>query len=248
MQAVARGRSGGPITRAGWRVPSGPQGYHADVAGEQVERPGAQPWVPAEPDPQALRETVQECRGCELYRDATQAVMGEGSSDAKLVLLGEQPGDREDRTGRPFVGPAGRVLDDALAEAGLDRTQVYTTNVVKHFRFRPSPRKQRIHQSPSRVHVTACGPWLVAEFSMLQPTGVVLLGATAGKAVYGSSFRVGEMRGTLVDWPATFPVSAPPEWVLPTTHPSAVLRAEEQRAEVYAGLVADLRIAAEALG
>jgi len=214
---------------------------------EQRDRPGAQGWVPARPSLTSIRAALPDCRGCELYQDATQAVMGEGPVKAGLVLLGEQPGDREDREGRPFVGPAGRVLDDALEDVGLDRNDVYVTNVVKHFRYKPGPGKRRMHESPGRVHVAACGPWLTAEFATLQPTGVVLLGATAGKAVYGSKFRVGEVRGTLVDWPESFEVTAPPEWVLPTTHPSAVLRADD-RGEAYAGLVADLRVAAEALG
>jgi uracil-DNA glycosylase family protein len=211
-----------------------------------VERPGAGRWVPERPTLPRLREAVGECRGCELYRDATQAVMGEGTRSARLVLLGEQPGDQEDRAGRPFVGPAGRVLDDALADAGIDRGEVYVTNVVKHFRYRPGPRKRRMHESPGRVHVTACGPWLAAELDVVRPTGAVLLGATAGKALYGSSFRVGDARGHLADWPASYPVKTPPEWVLATTHPSAVLRSND-RDSVYAGLVADLRVAADAL-
>jgi uracil-DNA glycosylase len=210
------------------------------------ERPGAQRWVPERPTIERLREAVQDCRGCELYRDATQAVMGRGRKGARLVLLGEQPGDREDQEGEPFVGPAGRVLDRALDEAGIASEDVYRTNVVKHFRWRSARGKQRIHQTPSQVHVAACGPWLVAEFSVLRPTGVVLLGGTAGKAVYGSSFRVGEARGRLADWPERFEVAYPPDWVLATTHPSAALRAEDRDA-VYAGLVADLRIAAAAL-
>ena len=210
------------------------------------ERPGAQQWVPEKPTIEKLRQAAQECRGCELYRDATQAVMGRGASRARLVLLGEQPGDQEDQQGQPFVGPAGRVLDRALGDAGIDPADTYTTNVVKHFRWRGTRGKQRIHQSPSQVHVAACGPWLVAEFAVLKPTGVVLLGGTAGKAVYGTSFRVGEARGQLVDWPERFAVSNPPEWVLATTHPSAILRADDRDA-AYDGLVADLRIAAEAL-
>jgi uracil-DNA glycosylase family protein len=211
------------------------------------ERPGAQAWVPARPSLTSIRKALPDCRGCELYANATQAVSGEGSASARLVLLGEQPGDREDREGRPFVGPAGRVLDDALAEAGIDRADVYVSNVVKHFRHKPGPRKRRMHESPGRVHVAACGPWLVAELATVEPTGVVLLGATAGKAVYGSRFRVGDVRGTLVHWPESYPVTRPPEWVMPTTHPSAVLRADD-RDEAYAGLVADLRVAAAALG
>jgi uracil-DNA glycosylase len=211
------------------------------------ERPGAQRWVPQRASLSALREAVQDCRGCELYRDATQAVMGEGLKRARLVLLGEQPGDREDQQGKPFVGPAGRLLDRALDDAGIDRKDTYRTNVVKHFRWRGTRGKQRIHQAPSQQHVAACGPWLVAEFAQLRPAGVVLLGGTAGKAVFGSSFKVGEARGRLVDWPERFPVDHPPAWVLATTHPSAALRAEDRDA-VYGGLVADLEVAADALG
>ena len=212
---------------------------------ETTARPGAGKWVPAGASLAELRAAAQDCRGCELYRDATQVVMGRGSKRARLVLLGEQPGDQEDQQGEPFVGPAGGILDRALDDAGIEPADAYLTNVVKHFRWRGRG-KRRIHQSPNQVHVSACGPWLVAEFRELRPSGVVLLGGTAGKAVFGSTFRVGEARGRLVDWPERFPVDHPPDWVLPTTHPSAVLRAEDRDA-VYDGLVADLKIAAEAL-
>ena len=212
-----------------------------------TERPGAQQWVPDDASLTQLREAAQDCRGCELYRDATQVVMGRGLKRARLVLLGEQPGDQEDQQGEPFVGPAGRLLDRALDDAGIDRKDTYRTNVVKHFRWRGTRGKQRIHQSPTQMHVVACGPWLVAEFRQLRPTGVVLLGGTAGKALYGSKFRVGDARGSLIEWPDRIPVDHPPAWVLPTTHPSAVLRADDREA-VYDGLVADLRIAADALG
>lgn len=207
------------------------------------ERPGAGAWIPARLGLRALREAAQQCRGCELYRDATQAVMGDGRRDADLMLLGEQPGDREDREGEPFVGPAGKVLDEALAEAGISPRDVYTTNVVKHFRWSGTRGKQRIHKSPSRAQVAACGPWLEAELRLVRPTGVVLLGGTAGKAVYGAGFRVGQSRGRVQEWPASFPVARPPAWVLATTHPSAVLRADDRRS-AYEGLVADLRVAA----
>ncbi|HET9422619.1 MAG TPA: UdgX family uracil-DNA binding protein [Nocardioides sp.] len=210
------------------------------------DRPGAEQWVPDRPSLRSLRAAVQECRGCELYEDATQAVMGAGRARADLVLLGEQPGDREDIEGEPFVGPAGRLLDEALAEAGISPDDVYRTNVVKHFRWSGTRGKQRIHKTPTRMHVAACGPWLVAELGVVKPTGVVLLGGTAGKAVYGSSFRVGTSRGSLLDWPEAFPVPRPPEWVLPTTHPSAVLRSDD-RDTAYAALVGDLRTAADAL-
>jgi DNA polymerase len=208
--------------------------------------PGAERWVPDDPKLPALHEAVQGCRGCDLYRDATQAVMGSGDADAAVMLLGEQPGDREDVAGEPFVGPAGKVLDRALADAGIDPEDTFVTNAVKHFRFERRG-KQRIHKSPSRGHVLACAPWLSAELEVVRPRGVVILGGTAGKAVYGSSFKVGEKRGRLIDWPTeTFAVPQPPEWVLATIHPSAALRAEN-RDEMYAGLVADLRVAASAL-
>jgi uracil-DNA glycosylase len=208
--------------------------------------PGAEQWVPGSPTPANLAEAVQACRGCDLYRDATQAVMGSGNAGAALMLLGEQPGDREDVAGEPFVGPAGKVLDRALAEAGIDPDDTYVTNAVKHFRFERRG-KQRIHKSPSRGQVLACEPWLAAELDVVRPRGVVVLGGTAGKAVYGSGFKVGEQRGRLLDWPAgTLAVPEAPAWVLATIHPSAVLRSQE-RDELYAGLVADLSIASTAL-
>jgi uracil-DNA glycosylase len=207
---------------------------------------GAEQWVPADPTLEALRESAQGCRGCDLYRDATQAVMGSGDADASVMLLGEQPGDREDVAGEPFVGPAGKLLDRALAEAGITPEDTYVTNAVKHFRFERRG-KQRIHKSPSRGQVLACAPWLSAELEAVGPRGVVILGGTAGKAVYGSSFKVGENRGRLIEWPSeTTPVSRAPHWVLATIHPSAALRADN-REEMYAGLVADLRVAASAL-
>jgi DNA polymerase len=208
--------------------------------------PGAQAWVPEAATVRNLREAAQGCRGCDLYRDATQAVMGSGEPDAALVLLGEQPGDREDVAGEPFVGPAGSVLDRALAEAGITPESTFVTNAVKHFRFERRG-KQRIHKSPSRGQVIACSPLLSAELRAVRPRGVVLLGGTAGKAVYGSSFKVGERRGRLLDWPDDgYDVPPPPPWVLATIHPSAVLRSRE-REETYAGLVADLEVAAQAL-
>ncbi len=211
-------------------------------------RQDARPWVPDEPSPDTLRDALQQCRGCELFEDATQAVPGRGTFDARLVLLGEQPGDQEDKQGQPFVGPAGRVLVDALDEAGVDRTDVYVTNTVKHFRWKSGGGKRRLHQSPGRAHVEACRPWLDAELSLLRPVGAVLLGGTAGKALYGTTFRVGEARGVLRDWPENYPVAAPPGWVLATIHPSAVLRAEpDDRKTMYDGLVTDLRLAAETL-
>lgn len=210
--------------------------------------PGAGQWVPTRPTLPTLHDAVQDCRGCDLWEQSTQAVMGSGDAHAALMLLGEQPGDKEDLAGEPFVGPAGIVLDRALADAGIAAEDTYVTNAVKHFRFDRRHGKQRIHKSPSRGQVLACRPWLSAELGVVRPAGVVILGGTAGKAVYGGSFRVGAERGRLLDWPAdSYAVPTPPAWVLATLHPSAVLRAE-QRDEMYAGLVADLAIAAQALG
>jgi len=176
--------------------------------------------------------------------------MGSGPEDADLMVVGEQPGDKEDQEGEPFVGPAGRLLDRALAEAGLDPAGVYRTNVVKHFRFSGTRGKQRIHKSPSRVHVAACGPWLVAELALVRPTGVLLLGGTAGKALYGSGFRVGEARGALQPWPEDIGGAATsthvPDWVVTTTHPSAILRSRN-RDEDYSAFLRDLRVVTGAL-
>jgi DNA polymerase len=213
---------------------------------EITTRPGATQWVPDRLSLRALREAAQQCRGCELYEEATQAVMGDGPLNAALMLVGEQPGDKEDRAGEPFVGPAGRLLDWALAEAGLDPAAVFRTNAVKHFRFAGTRGKQRIHKSPSRVHVTACGPWLLAELALVRPRGVVLLGSTAGQAVYGADFRVGTSRGRLLDWPEAEPAHrVAPDWAVATTHPSAVLRSR-RRDEDLAALVRDLTVAADA--
>jgi uracil-DNA glycosylase family protein len=215
--------------------------------------------VPDELGPEPLAAGIQACRGCELYRDATQGVPGEGSLGAPLMVVGEQPGDQEDRQGHPFVGPAGRLLDRAMGDAGIDPSEVWRTNAVKHFRFDPGRAGKRIHKGPSRVHVAACWPWLAAELELVRPHGVVVLGATAGGAVFGSSFRVGTSRGRPLDWPvspaddstgastgASTGTGWRPSWVVATTHPSAVLRSR-QRQEDYAGLVADLEVAAALL-
>jgi DNA polymerase len=210
------------------------------------DRPGAQPWVPDQLTKTSVAAGIAECHGCELYRDATQGVPGEGPLDAEVMLVGEQPGDQEDRQGHPFVGPAGRLLDHVLEEAGLDASRVFRTNAVKHFRWDPGRGTKRIHKGPSRVHVTACGPWLVAELDLVRPRGVVLLGATAGAAVFGSSFRVGRDRGRRLDWPDGFRSDWGPEWALATTHPSAVLRSRN-RDQDRAALVSDLEVAASLL-
>jgi len=162
----------------------------------------------------ALAAAVHDCRGCDLWRNDTRAVFGEGRARSRLVMVGEQPGDMEEREGHPFVGPAGRLLARALDQAGIDRDTVYLTNAVKHFRFQQRG-KRRIHQTPQATHVSACLPWLSAELATVRPVGVVTLGATAGKALLGRSFRVTESRGVVLE-----PPSADYEWLIATAHPS----------------------------
>ncbi|MER5293939.1 UdgX family uracil-DNA binding protein [Streptomyces pharetrae] len=204
----------------------------------------AAPFVPEDArDLDALRQAAAGCRGCPLHRDATRTVFGAGGADARVMLVGEQPGDQEDRKGRPFVGPAGQLLDRALAEAGIDPGDAYVTNAVKHFKFtRTEPGKRRIHKAPSLRETTACGPWLAAELALVEPELIVVLGATAGKALLGSSFRVGEVRGTVLERE----IHGRAERLVPTVHPSSVLRADD-REGAYEGLVADLKVAARAL-
>jgi uracil-DNA glycosylase len=211
---------------------------------------GAQHFVP--PDAHELDElkaAAAHCEGCELYQNATQTVFGRGAAHARVVFVGEQPGDVEDQQGLPFVGPAGRLLREAVDDAGLDPGNVYITNAVKHFRFELRG-KRRIHQSPGPAHITACRPWLVAEFALLKPELVVILGATAAKALLGPSFRVTRSRGQIMPWPASaqhpedFPVAE--SKALATIHPSAVLRADDRDA-AYQGLVEDLKVGAAAL-
>ena len=206
----------------------------------KTQWPTASAFVPPTRDLAKLRRAADGCEGCPLYQDATQTVFGSGPRTARVVLVGEQPGDHEDRAGEPFVGPAGRLLDSALEEAGIDRTSAYVTNAVKHFKFRPAG-KRRIHATPDTFEVAACKPWLLAELSVLSPELVVLLGATAAKALLGPSFRVTKSRGVLMPSPDGG------SQLLATLHPSAVLRATD-RAAAKAGLVADLRVVADALG
>ncbi len=184
----------------------------------------------------SLREAVQGCRGCDLYAGATQAVFGEGPAAAKIVMVGEQPGDQEDRRGKPFVGPAGGVLSEALEEAGIDRREVFVTNVVKHFRFERRG-KRRIHKKPSAEQVRACVPWLHAELEVVKPEALVPLGATAAQDLLGRAFRVTKQRGEFVE-------SDLAPLVMATVHPSSILRApdEETRREEYARFLADLRV------
>ena len=203
-----------------------------------------------------LREAAASCRACELWRDTTQTVFGDGPETARIVLVGEQPGDQEDRKGEPFVGPAGRLLDKALAEAGINRQDLYITNAVKHFAHTVKG-KRRIHQTPRPEHLRACRPWLEAELQVLRPEVVVCLGATAAKALISPSFRITKDRGRLIPWtPPGAPDAtedddedAPHQtWMLATIHPSAVLRTpEEERQPAYDALVADLGAVAAAL-
>ena len=190
-----------------------------------------------------LREAAQGCRGCELWEPATQTVFGAGSPKAAMLLVGEQPGDVEDQRGLPFVGPAGKVLQKALDEAGADRSTLYVTNAVKHFRFEWRG-KRRIHQTPDTSNVVACRPWLEAEIRRVDPQLVVVLGATAGKSLLGSGFRVTKERGVVFDRESP----AGPRRFLATIHPSAILRMDaELRDQGYADFVADLRTAVAAL-
>ncbi|RBY94188.1 uracil-DNA glycosylase [Blastococcus sp. TBT05-19] len=203
-----------------------------------------------------LRAAAAGCRACELWQDTTQTVFGEGPGTARVVLVGEQPGDQEDRKGEPFVGPAGRLLDKALAEAGIERRDSYITNSVKHFSHTVKG-KRRIHQTPRPEHLRACRPWLDAELALLQPEVVVALGATAAKSLIAPSFRITQDHGRLMPWtPPGAPAptedddedAAHQTWILATTHPSAILRTpDEARDAAYAALVADLAVVAHAL-
>src|SRR4051794_9699890 len=198
----------------------------------------AAPYVPARPSLPKLREAVDGCRGCPLWQNATQGVMGEGRQGAAVMLVGEQPGDQEDVEGRPFVGPAGRVLDEALEAAGIDRQAAYVTNAVKHFKWEARG-KRRIHQKPNAAELAACRPWLDAELEVIRPTVLVLMGATAAQALLGRQFRVTKDRGRPVD-------SDLAPYVLATVHPSSILRqrTDEERDAAMADFVADLKIVA----
>jgi uracil-DNA glycosylase len=203
----------------------------ADEAARRLDRPPAP--VPPKPSLKNLHEAVRDCRACDLWEGATQPVMGEGARHASLMLVGEQPGDREDIEGHPFVGPAGRVLDASLEQAGIARDDVYITNAVKHFRYKLRG-KRRIHQKPDRWQVAACFPWLQAELAVVQPAALVCLGATAAQQLLGSHIRIGRDRGQPIE-------SDLAELVTLTAHPSAILRAEdEDREQAMEQLVADL--------
>lgn len=185
-----------------------------------------------------LREAAAGCQACDLWKNATQTVFGEGSQRARMMLVGEQPGDREDIEGKPFVGPAGRLLDRALHEAGIDRRSVYVTNAVKHFRWTRRG-KRRLHEKPNAHQIRACRPWLESEIAIVKPHILVLLGATAAQSVMGPGFRVSRQRGEVMESPLGTPVLA-------TVHPSSILRATDDasRDVALASFVADLRVAA----
>jgi uracil-DNA glycosylase len=205
------------------------------VASSAVATGSAADFIPPRPTLPSLRAAAASCRGCHLWQHATQTVFGEGPRNAEVMLLGEQPGDQEDRQGHPFVGPSGRLLDEALAAAGIDRRRVYVTNAVKHFKFsRIELTKRRLHKKPNAAEIRACRPWLEEELRLVRPKVIVVLGATAAQALLGAKFRVTEQRGQ--------PVASPwADAVFATVHPSAVLRApgearERARREFFADL------------
>jgi uracil-DNA glycosylase family protein len=200
------------------------------------------PEIEGRPTIPRAREAAKGCEACDLHERGTQTVFGEGAQSSEVVLVGEQPGDKEDLAGRPFVGPAGRVLDEALEQAGIDRRTVYVTNVVKHFKWKPRG-KRRLHEKPNAVEIAACRYWLDLELSLIKPKVVVCLGATAAQALIGRSFRVTRDRGIFVDSPL-----APR--VIATIHPSAILRAPDEatRQDEMRRFIADLRKVARAIG
>ena len=201
----------------------------------------AEPLIPERPTLPKVREAAAGCKACDLWRSGTQTVFGEGASGATVMFVGEQPGNDEDLAGRPFVGPAGRVFDEALAEAGIDRAETYVTNAVKHFKWEPRG-KRRIHQKPNWAEMTACRPWLDAEIELVKPKVIVCLGATAAQSLLGRQFRVTKQRGVPVESDLA-PV------VMATVHPSSILRAPpEDRDRAMLDLVADLRAVARAMG
>jgi uracil-DNA glycosylase len=198
-------------------------------------------FLPARRSLAALRAAAAGCRGCDLYEDATQTVFGEGRAKARVVVVGETPGDQEDRQGKPFVGPAGRELDRALDRAGIDRGDAYVTNAVKHFRFQERG-KRRIHQKPDGRHIKACRPWLDAELGLLEPEALIVMGATAAQALLGASFKVTKERGKLLETELA-PI------VVATIHPSAILRERDDEARHLQreAFTSDIQVAAEAL-
>ena len=204
-------------------------------------RPSAEPFVPDKPTLPKLRSAAATCKGCELWKSGTQTVFGEGTKSAELMFVGEQPGDKEDLAGEPFVGPAGRLLDQALEAADIDRRKVYVTNIVKHFKWEARG-KRRIHKKPNLTEVSACKPWLEAEMKVVRPKVVVALGATAAQGLLGKDFRVTKQRGEPME--TDFADS-----VVATIHPSSILRAPDEaaRRSEMEGFIADLKVAAKEL-
>jgi DNA polymerase len=241
VRRMAEGTSRRPATGAAGPAAPSRRGAAARPARARQDAQSAAPFVPGTRDLVALGEAAARCQGCDLHRHATQTVFGQGTRAARLVLVGEQPGDQEDRQGLPFVGPAGEVLDRALAEAGIDRKSVYVTNAVKHFKFTERG-KRRIHEKPSPAEVAACRPWLEAELRAIEPDVILCLGATAAASLIGPKFRVLAQHGQLMDSPLARKITG-------TIHPSAVLRGpdEDAKARLYAMLVDDLRAAATIL-
>jgi len=197
--------------------------------------------IPLFPSLQAARKASKDCRACDLWRHATQTVFGDGAARARILFVGEQPGDKEDLEGRPFVGPAGALLDKALIEAGINRKQTYVTNAVKHFKWEPRG-KRRIHKKPNSIEIAACRQWLDTEIALVKPDVIVCLGATAAQALLGRDFRVTEKRGQLLPFDTA-------QNVLATVHPSSILRApdDESRHREFLRLVEDLRVVATVL-
>ena len=209
-----------------------------------TKAPGAERFLPEDRSLDSLATAASCCRGCALYENASQTVFGYGSPNAPIMLVGEQPGDREDVEGLPFVGPAGRLLAHALGDAGIDPDLTYQTNAVKHFKFTSKDGKRRIHQKPSRTEVVACWPWLIAEIETLKPEVIVLLGASAAQSLLGTAFRVSAHRGELLHLSSQTQVQLDRQPLLTATvHPSAVLRDRTDRDQAYNLFVDDLRSA-----
>jgi uracil-DNA glycosylase family protein len=229
------------VAQTAWYPPvegflSSATGHNDDMAGAQADT-SAEEFLPEQLSLPSLREAAAGCKGCDLWQLGTQTVFGEGRKTASVMLVGEQPGDQEDKAGKPFVGPAGQLLDKALAEAEIDRSATYLTNAVKHFKWQARG-KRRIHQKPTWAEITACRPWLEAELAVVQPRVLVLLGATAAQSLLGRQFRVTQNRRKVIE-------SDLAEAVTATIHPSAILRGEPQRREAeFAAFVDDLRFVA----
>jgi DNA polymerase len=209
--------------------------WHLNIMAKRPTQDSTNPLIPLNGNLEDLKQAAKSCKACDLWKRGTQTVFGEGGPKAKIMLIGEQPGDQEDIEGRPFVGPAGKLLDTALEEAGIDRTKVYVTNAVKHFKWEPRG-KRRIHKKPNAVEIAACRPWLDAEIATLHPRIIVCLGATAAQALLGRDFRVTEQRGEFLK-------SELAPFVMATVHPSSILRAPDDQArhDAMRHFIADLK-------